>query len=115
MNISVAISTLALLLGSMAAHGAGDAQAGEQKAAACIACHGADGNSIAPNYPRLAGQHASYLEQSLEDYQTGARTNAIMVGFAAGLSAQDRADLAAYYARMPGLLVAPAPEPTRID
>lgn len=115
MNITVALSTVVLLLGTVAAHAAGDAQAGEQKATACLACHGADGNSIAPNYPRLAGQHASYLERALEDYQTGARSNAIMVGFAAALSAQDRADLAAYYANMPGLLVAPSPEPTRVE
>ncbi len=76
----------------------GDAAAGKEKSAPCAACHGADGNSQAPNFPILAGQHADYLIKALEDYKSGNRKNAIMLGFATALSKQDREDLAAYYA-----------------
>jgi len=81
---------------------AGDAAAGKQKAEQCVACHGETGNSSDPQFPRLAGQHADYLVKALEDYKSGARDNAIMAGFAQGLSEQDRADLAAWYASQGG-------------
>ena len=64
----------------------------------CTKCHGADGNSPTPAFPRLAGQHADYLQHALLAYTTGERKNAIMAGFAAALTAQDRADLAAWFA-----------------
>lgn len=76
----------------------GDAAAGKEKSAPCAACHGADGNSLAPNFPIIAGQHADYLVKTLEDYKSGKRNNAIMLGFATVLSKQDREDLAAYFA-----------------
>ncbi len=77
---------------------AGDATAGEAKAAACGACHGGDGNSSDPQYPKLAGQHETYIARQLELFANGGRDNAIMLGFSAGLSAQDRRDIGAYYA-----------------
>lgn len=84
----------------------GDAAAGKTKSAACVACHGPDGNGNIPLYPRLAGQHEDYLHKVLQDYKSGARQNAIMKGFATPLSAQDIADLAAYFASQPkGLVV----------
>lgn len=92
---------LAMLSGQCLA--AGDPAAGQTKSATCTACHGADGNSADPQYPRLAGQYADYLEQALKSYQDGSRQNPIMSGFAAGLSAQDIRDLAAYYASQQGL------------
>ena len=70
---------------------------------ACMACHGADGVGILPEYPTLAGQHEDYLRQALRDYRTGKRQNAIMNGFAATLTDADIRQLAAYYARQPGL------------
>lgn len=95
---------LTLLLGSLAtAAAAADSAAGKQKSAACAACHGPDGNSADPQYPRLAGQHASYLERALLDYRSGARKNPIMAGFAGGLSDSDIADLAAYFASQTGV------------
>ena len=75
----------------------GDAVAGKEKSTACQACHGEDGNSPDGQFPRLAGQHSDYIVKSLEDYQSGARNNAIMAGFAEPLTAQDREDLAAFY------------------
>ncbi len=91
---------LALLLTTvMPAWAGGDAATGEQKAVTCVACHGAGGAApISPQYPILAGQHADYLAQSLQQYQNGQRKNAIMTGLAAGLSEQDIKDLAAYFA-----------------
>ena len=79
-------------------HAGGDPEPGKTKAAACVACHGEDGNSTNPQFPRLAGQYADYIERALTDYASGARKNPIMKGFASALSAQDRADLAAWFA-----------------
>ncbi|MFN3712116.1 MAG: c-type cytochrome [Alcanivoracaceae bacterium] len=76
----------------------GDAAAGEAKAAVCAACHGKDGNSPGGDFPSLAGQGAKYTLKQLRDYKSGARKNAIMQGQVAGLSDQDMADLAAFYA-----------------
>jgi cytochrome c553 len=84
---------------------AGDPAAGQAKSTTCVACHGADGNSPDPQYPILAGQYADYLVQSLKSYKDGSRQNAIMSGFAAGLSTQDIRDLAAFYAAQEGLHV----------
>ena len=76
----------------------GDAAAGEKKAAPCAACHGQDGNSAAPTFPKLAGQGAAYTYKQLMDFKAGKRQNALMQGQVAGLSEQDMADLAAFYA-----------------
>jgi len=89
----------AVLAGS--AQAGGDIAAGKAKAATCVACHCEDGNSPTSGFPRLAGQHADYLEHALAGYANGERKNAIMAGFAATLSAQDRADLAAWFAAQP--------------
>jgi len=82
----------------------GDMEAGKAIATEkCQACHGADGNSTDPQYPRLTGQYADYLVKALADYQSGARSNPIMSGFAQGLSKQDRKDVAAWFSNQPGL------------
>ena len=79
---------------------AGDAAAGQSKAAVCSACHGADGKAIQAAYPNLAGQHASYIAKQLTEYRDGERVNALMSGQAANLSDEDIQDLAAYYSEM---------------
>lgn len=77
----------------------------------CVACHGADFNSpIQPVYPKLAGQHADYLEHALRAYKRGAkatngRGNATMGGMAAQLDDKDIPDVAAYLASLKGTLV----------
>ena len=92
-------STLAMAAGSEAtATYVGNAGQGKAKSATCVACHGADGNSAAADYPKLAGQHATYLASTLTAYRDGSRANAIMAGMAATLSDEDIIDLAAYYA-----------------
>jgi len=89
--------TAALLLVHGSVQAAGDIDAGKAKSAPCAACHGADGNSPTTAFPILAGQYQDYLMRAMEDYQTGKRKNPIMTGFAAPLTDQDRADLAAYF------------------
>jgi len=92
------VAAAALTLVHAGAQAAGDIDAGKTKSAPCAACHGADGNSPTPAFPIIAGQYQDYLIRTMEDYKSGKRKNAIMAGFAATLSAQDRADLAAYFA-----------------
>lgn len=74
---------------------------GKQKAATCFACHGTDGNSVDPQYPRLAGQYNMYLQQVLHEYKDGQRENPIMKGMVATLSDQDIEDVAAYFSSLP--------------
>lgn len=76
----------------------GDAAAGAKKAGSCVACHGADGNSNNPVWPKIAGQGAKYLYQSLKAYKSGDRKNALMAGQMAPLSDADLRNLAAHYA-----------------
>ncbi len=87
------------LLGNVFA--AGDASAGKAKAAMCSACHGANGIGIADNYPNLAGQHADYIAKQLAAFKDGSRVAPVMAPMAMGLSAEDMADLAAYFASLP--------------
>jgi cytochrome c553 len=69
----------------------------------CAACHGADGNSPLPMNPSLAGQDPEYLFKQLNEFKSGRRNNAVMMGMVAGLSAEDMRNLAAYYsAQKPG-------------
>lgn len=100
---SLLAGALALAFGSASAAD-GSIAAGKTKAAPCEACHGADGNGSAPNYPALAGQYQDYLEQALHEYKTGQRTNAIMNGMAAPLSDQDIADITAFFSSLPSKL-----------
>jgi cytochrome c553 len=86
---------------------AADLTKGKAKAAeVCAACHGADGNSPSPDFPKLAGQHPDYLAQALRDYQLDRRKNAVMAGFAKALTKEDIDNLSAYYAQQPAVLAA---------
>jgi cytochrome c553 len=76
----------------------GDATAGQAKAAVCGACHGMDGNSTDPQYPKLAGQSEQYIVRQLTDFKSGKRQNPIMMGMAAALSEQDMRNVGAYFA-----------------
>ncbi|MFT6925441.1 MAG: cytochrome c553 [Psychromonas sp.] len=92
------IALVAVLSFSSFVQAQGNIEAGKSKSAACAACHGDDGNSPSNLYPKLAGQHATYLEKQLQQFKNGERANAIMAGMSAALSEQDMQDLAAYYA-----------------
>ena len=99
---------VAVLFGAATTAAAADMKTGEAKAKeVCQACHGLDGNSPTPDYPKLGGQRLDYLAKALRDYKSGARKNAIMAGFAGTLSPQDIANVAAYYAAQPPGLVVP--------
>lgn len=78
----------------------GDAGAGANKATVCAACHGPQGVAIAPNFPNLAGQSATYLYAQLREFHDGQRTDPIMTGQAATLSDADMRNLASYYASL---------------
>lgn len=79
------------------AHAAGNADAGKSKAAVCAACHGADGNSTTPTFPKLAGQNEKYLLKQLHDIKSGKRKVMPMAGILDNLSEQDLEDVAAYF------------------
>jgi cytochrome c553 len=81
---------------------AGNAADGKMKSMACAACHGADGNSMIPTFPKLAGQHAAFIAKQLADFKSGARTDPTMTGMAMPLGEQDIADLSAYFASNTG-------------
>jgi len=97
--------TLAFLLMALTltpvALAAGDKEAGKAKSQACAACHGADGNSLNPEWPSLAGQVSGYITKQLTDFKAGARVNPIMQGIVASLSPQDMSDLDAYFSDLP--------------
>ena len=75
-----------------------DLERGKQIASSvCVACHGADGNSVVPANPRLAGQNAGYIATQLALFKSGARPSPIMQGMAAGLSPEDMRNVAAWF------------------
>ncbi len=100
------IATSALLACSLAL--ANDTPAAPAKAdavkggalygAVCTSCHGADGNSGVPIYPKLAQQHPEYIAKQLGEYKSGKRANAIMSGLAASLSEDDARNIGAFLA-----------------
>ena len=92
-----------LLAASLPAY-ANDSAEIQMKTKVCTTCHGPDGNSPSPEFPKLAGQHRDYLMKALRDYKSGARKNPIMGGQVSGLTAQDMADLAAYFSSQNGSL-----------
>jgi len=99
-----AVSGLAFLLSSQAI--AADSEAGKKKAQeVCASCHGLDGNSPAPNFPKIGGQPRTYIEKVLNDYKSGERKDPIMAGMAANLSKEDIENLAFYYSAQTGLTV----------
>lgn len=63
----------------------------------CVACHNADGNSVAPANPKLAGQHPEYITKQLSNFKSGERQSAIMAGMVAALSPEDMKNLGAYF------------------
>lgn len=103
MKMMHVIAAVALSVAAAAVDAAdGNATAGQQKTAMCEGCHGIPGYKTAfpsvYSVPKLGGQHASYLAKALHAYKSGERSHPTMRAIAAGLSDQDMADLAAYYA-----------------
>jgi cytochrome c553 len=99
-----AISAIVGIAGSIALIGVTQAADDATKGASiatevCAGCHGADGNSIATTFPKLAGQQKVYLLRELKDYKSGKRVSEIMAPLVATLSEDDLSNLAAYYAK----------------
>jgi len=93
-----ALVVSALMTASVQAAGVkGDAAAGEAKAVTCGACHGVDGNSAVPTFPKLAGLGEKYLLKQMKDIRDGRRPVAVMAGQVDNMSDQDLADIAAFY------------------
>ncbi|MEJ2116169.1 MAG: cytochrome c [Gammaproteobacteria bacterium] len=90
-------------------HETAPAKSGAEVAKQCVACHGEDGNSPTPNFPRIAGQHADYMFHSLMSYKNGDRKNAIMAGIVAALSEDEMKNVSEFFASQSGL------SPVRID
>ena len=88
-----------------AAASSGDAEVGKKKSTPCAACHGANGVSVSPDFPNLAGQYEDYLVKALTHYKNGKRKNPIMAAQVANLSEKDILDLAAYFSHQQTLSV----------
>lgn len=101
-RLLITLSTLAALSLSLANDKpaapakADPAKGGVLYGAVCTSCHGADGNSGAPTFPKLAQQHPEYIVKQLTEYKSGKRANAIMSGFSAALSEDDMRNIAAF-------------------
>ncbi|AOS96442.1 Cytochrome c4 precursor [Microbulbifer aggregans] len=95
-NTALAIGLAFAATSTLAAEG--DPNAGKAKAAQCAACHGVDGNSIAPAFPKIAGQGENYLFKQLMDVKTGEREIPQMIGQLDNFNEQDLRDIAAYFA-----------------
>lgn len=95
----ISLAALITLVGAAGnAQAAGNAAAGKARSVTCAGCHGADGNSAAPNFPKLAGLDAAYIAKQLADFKSGARKDPIMSDMAAPLSKKDMENLGAYFA-----------------
>ena len=105
MNATAKILGAVLLAAAAPALASGDAEVGKKKSTPCQACHGANGMSVSPEFPNLAGQHPDYLAAALRHYKNGRRKNAIMQPQATNLTERDIADLTAYFASQQGLAV----------
>jgi len=105
MTIMTRLLVIAAALAVGAVAHAGDPAAGKEKAKVCAACHGENGISQAPDFPKLAGQYNDYLVRAMNDYKTGARKNPIMAGQVANLKKEDIADLSAYFASQQALVM----------
>ena len=94
--LTVSVS-LALASGTGLAFAQGKASVGKEKAASCAGCHGEDGNSMMPGFPKLAGQHQGYLLKQLQAFKGGARISPMMAPLAMGLDDKSMAEIADYY------------------
>lgn len=110
MKISIQLLILLSVFSYHSLFASGDAEAGKAKSAPCAVCHGADGNSVNPAWPKIAGQGAPYLFTQLSMFKEGIRTNALMAPQAVALSEQDMHDLAAYFSSQIGTPGAADPE-----
>ncbi len=106
MKLNVLVVCFFSALISMSAFAVGDIEAGRAKAVMCAGCHGTNGNSNNPVWPKLAGQHAFYVKKELRDFQNGRRKDSTMAPMAAGLDDVDIENLAVFFASVPSTVEA---------
>ena len=100
MKFQALISLIAMFAVAGVTQAAGDAEAGKTKAQVCFSCHGVNGVSVNPAWPKLAGQNAGYIAKQLADFKAGTdRSDPLMMAQVAPLSPQDMEDLAAFFAK----------------
>ena len=97
-RLSLAALLMAVSFGSPVM--AADVAAGNEKSVVCQGCHGADGISLSPEVPNLAGQKEEYLAKAIGDYRSGVRKNPIMGSMVGEVSDADAADIAAYFSSL---------------
>lgn len=102
LTLAVAFALPAAAAGA-AAPAKADLAKGQEKAAACMACHTADGTRGAPANPILQGQHAEYIVKQLTEFKAGKRANPVMSGMAAALTPEDMVNIAAFYSSKPAV------------
>lgn len=90
-------AVMSLLANASALASSGDVEAGQAKAATCVACHGVDGNSAAPTFPKLAGLGHKYLLKQMKDIRDGRRPVTLMAGQVDNMTDEDLSDIAAFY------------------
>ena len=96
--LSIALAGLSVV--SLSAVAGGDAAAGKAKAALCGGCHGANGISMSPEIPNLAGQKEAYLASAIRAYKSGARKNPMMASVVPMIADGDVDNIAAYYSSL---------------
>jgi cytochrome c553 len=97
----IAVLGAAALAWTGAAAAADEKRAEEIVQGKCFICHGADGESSSPVFPRLAGQNAAYVARQLADYKSGKRRSTTMQPMVEDLNQADFAALGAWYASRP--------------
>lgn len=97
LTLALALSGTAPILHAEETVAGGNSAAGKGKASSCAGCHGENGNSAMPTFPKLAQQHSSYLVNQLQAFKGGTRNDPVMSGMAMALNDADMLDIAAYY------------------
>jgi cytochrome c553 len=105
MNARLLLAAVLVAASGTALAASGDAEVGKKKSTPCAVCHGAEGVSVSPEFPNLAGQYADYIESAIRHYKNGKRKNPIMQAQVKDLTQKDVLDLAAYFSSLKGLQV----------
>ncbi|MCG5499258.1 c-type cytochrome [Ectothiorhodospira lacustris] len=96
--VLIAVATLGMSMSASLLAESGDPVRGKELSSPCVACHQADGNSVVPAWPKIAGKDEAYLLKQLQDYKAGRRSHALMNPQVAALEEEDLPHLAAYFA-----------------
>lgn len=107
--LALAVSGALPILHAEETAAGGDSATGKDKASSCAGCHGEDGNSMMPTFPKLAQQNSSYLIKQLQAFKSGSRNDPVMSGMAMAVNDADMEDIAAYYSSQH---ISANPEPT---